>query len=59
MIVLFSIFLVAGIYYTYDNIDLMYIDIYLAAVIVIDFLFMLFVLLSKYIGRKDLYRYDH
>lgn len=59
MIVLLSIFLVVGIFYTYDTADLMYIDIYLAAVIVIDFLFILFVFLSKHINRKDLYRYDH
>lgn len=59
MVVLFSIFLVVGIYYTYDTVDIMYIDIYLYTILVIDFLFILFVLLSRYINRKDLYRYDH
>lgn len=59
MIVLFSIFLVVGIFYAYDTVDLMYIDIYLYTILVIDFLFILFVLLSRYINRKDLYRYDH
>lgn len=59
MIVLFSIFLVVGVFYAYDTVDLMYIDIYLYTILVIDFLFILFVLLSRYINRKDLYRYDH